>query len=392
MKALLVEWNSFCNEDMKSSLLDKGFEVKGLPFPNGIKTEKAEAEKILEPELERNTYDCVFSFNYFPVISEICQKASVKYLSWVYDSPYIHVYSYTVPNSCNYIFLFDYAVYEELRGEGINTVYYLPLAINEKRLVDLKYNKINRQMDISFVGSLYTEQKHRIYEKFEDINPYTRGYLDAIVQAQKLVYGYNFIQDLLTPDVSEQLKKAYPPDPNALTVMSPEAIYAEYVFSRQVTALERQEILTLLGKQHSVHLYTNDQSVRIPGVHNHGPIDYYKEMPYVFAESKINLNITLRSIKTGIPLRDLDIMGSGGFLLTNFQSEFLEYFTHDEDFVYYNDYNELMDKVDYYLIHEKERKEIALNGCEKVRIKHTYRQRIEEMMNIAGILGNNQPR
>ena len=281
---------------------------------------------------------------------------------------------------------------QELRGEGINTVYYLPLAINEKRLVDLKYNKINRQMDISFVGSLYTEQKHRIYEKFEDINPYTRGYLDAIVQAQKLVYGYNFIQDLLTPDVSEQLKKAYPPDPSALTVMSPEAIYAEYVFSRQVTALERQEILTLLGKQHSVHLYTNDQSVRIPGVHNHGPIDYYKEMPYVFVESKINLNITLRSIKTGIPLRALDIMGSGGFLLTNFQSEFLEYFTPDADFVYYNDYNELMDKVDYYLIHEKERKEIALNGCEKVRIKHTYRQRIEEMMNIAGILGNNQPR
>ena len=162
------------------------------------------------------------------------------------------------------------------------------------------------------------------------------------------------MQDLITPDVSEQLKKAYPPDPNALTVMSPEAIYA--------------------------------------GVHNHGPIDYYKEMPYVFVESKINLNITLRSIKTGIPLRALDIMGSGGFLLTNFQSKFLEYFTPDEDFVYYNDYNELMDKVDCYLIHEKERKEIALNGCEKVRIKHTYRQRIEEMMNIAGILGNNQPR
>ena len=38
----------------------------------------------------------------------------------------------------------------------------------------------------------------------------------------------------------------------------------------------------------------------------------------MFANSKVNLNITLRNIKTGIPLRALDIMGAGGFLLTNY--------------------------------------------------------------------------
>lgn len=384
LKILLIEWNSYCHRDMKSALQELGYNVQEIPFPNGIRTEKAEAEKLLTDELKGGCYDFVFSFNYFPVISEICQQTGTKYLSWVYDSPYIHVYSYTVLNPCNYIFLFDYGVYEELKQAGIETVHYLPLAVNERRLAGFDGKIDKRTMDISFVGSLYTEPKHRIYDKFKGINAYSKGYLEAIVQAQKRVYGYNFLKELLTPDILVQLQKAYPTDPNALTVMSPEAIYADFVFNRQVTALERQEILTMLGKRHKVHLYTNDQTVQISGVQNHGPANYYKEMPAVFQSSKINLNITLRSIKTGIPLRAMDIMGSGGFLMTNYQAELFEYFEPDVDFVYYNDYEDLQNKTDYYLTYKKEREEIAANGCQKVRREHTYQNRIKEMIKTAG--------
>lgn len=384
LRMLLIKWNSYCHTDMKSVLQELGYFVHEIRFPNGIRTEKTEAERLLTGELKHGSYDFIFSFNYFPVISEICQKAGVKYLSWVYDSPYIYVYSYTVLNPCNYIFLFDYSVYEELKQAGIETVYYLPLAVNEKRLAEFDGRTGKRTMDISFVGSLYTESRHRIYDKFQGINDYSKGYLEAIIQAQKRVYGYNFLKDLLTSDILEQLQRAYPTDPNALTVMPPEAIYADFVFNRQVTALERQEILAMLGKRHKVHLYTNDRTVQISGVQNHGPADYYKEMPSVFQSSKINLNITLRSIKTGIPLRAMDIMGSGGFLMTNYQMELLDFFEQDVDFVYYNDYEDLQEKAEYYLTYEKEREEIAANGCQKVRRKHTYKDRIREMMTSAG--------
>ena len=327
----------------------------------------------------KGEYDFVFSFNYFPTISEICQKAGIKYLSWVYDSPHIQVYSYTVLNTCNYIFLFDYGVYEELRQAGISTVHYLPLAVNAKRLAR-RNNRNNLLVDISFVGSLYTEQKHRIYNKFENISPYAKGYLNAIVQVQKGIYGQNFLKELMRPDILEELQRVYPTDPNALTAMSPEAVYADYVFNRQVTAMERWEILTLLGKKYGVQLCTSDGSVNIPGVRNQGAVDYYRDMPDIFANSKINLNITLRSIRTGIPLRAWDIMGSGGFLLTNFQQEFLNYFEPNTDFVYYDDYTDLVAKIDYYLTYEKERREIAANGCEKVRNGHTYEKRVDEMI------------
>ena len=75
-------------------------------------------------------------------------------------------------------------------------------------------------------------------------------------------------------------------------------------------------------------------------------------------------------------------MGSGGFLLTNYQEEFEEHFTAGEDYDYYGSNEELLEKVEYYLSHEKERAEIAHNGYEKVKQYHTYRKRLEEMMEI----------
>ena len=96
------------------------------------------------------------------------------------------------------------------------------------------------------------------------------------------------------------------------------------------------------------------------------------------------MNITLRSIESGIPLRAFEIMGAGGFLLSNYQADFLDYFVPDEDFVYYEDQKDLMRKIDYYLYHEKERQAIAKNGHDKMASGHTYRHRIREIFAEAG--------
>ncbi len=89
-------------------------------------------------------------------------------------------------------------------------------------------------------------------------------------------------------------------------------------------------------------------------------------MPSVFHNSKINLNITLKTIQTGIPLRAWDILGCGGFLLSNFQQELCEYFIPGEDFIYYESIDDATEKAAYFLTHENERKEIAHNAFEKI--------------------------
>ena len=192
------------------------------------------------------------------------------------------------------------------------------------------------------------------------------------------------MQELLTEEIVKEMQKAYPTNPESECVLSPEAIYADYVLARQVTALERKECLERLGRVARTKLYTHEKTVQIGNVINCGPCDYYNQMPQIIRTSKINLNITLRSIKTGIPLRVLDIMGNGGFLMTNYQEEMMQYFEPDKEFVYYGDIEELSDKAEYYLAHDEERRRIAERGCERVRNGFAYQLQLKKLLDIVG--------
>lgn len=88
-------------------------------------------------------------------------------------------------------------------------------------------------------------------------------------------------------------------------------------------------------------------------------------MPVMFANSRINLNITL-NIKTAIPLRALDIMGAGGFLLTNYCPELSEYMVDGTEFVSYSLMQGIAWKKRYIMVqHEELRKRIADSGRKK---------------------------
>ena len=107
------------------------------------------------------------------------------------------------------------------------------------------------------------------------------------------------------------------------------------------------------------------------------------EMPLIFHESRINLNMTAKSIRSALPLRVWDILGCGGFLLTNYQSEIPAYFNVGEELDTYGSQDELLEKCAYYLEHENRRAEIAAAGFEKVQRYHTYPQRLGELMELA---------
>ena len=111
-------------------------------------------------------------------------------------------------------------------------------------------------------------------------------------------------------------------------------------------------------------------------------MDYYSTMPRVFRNSKINLNISLKLIQSGIPLRVLDVLGCGGFLITNYQPEIMEYFTPGRDLVVYEDIVDLVSKVEYYLIHEDERKAIAANGYKRCQEIFGFDDRMRTLLGV----------
>lgn len=398
MIILYIEWNSFGNEDMKKAFQAEGHTLICFPFSNREGRHDEAVESSLMGVLREETPDIVFSFNYFPLISNVCKNADIRYISWVYDSPYVMLYSYTVINPCNTVYVFDKELCQEFCQAGIHTVQYLPMAANTDRLDRLSADAISNaasnrntavtgnlpvppaptRYDVSFVGSLYTE-KHNFFERMTSLSDYTRGYLDALMSAQMNVQGYNFIQDSLSP-IMEDLYKALPMDPNVDGVETREYLYAQYVINRKITGLERAALLSAITQRHTLDLFTHDRTYSLPNLINHGPVDNVAQMPLVFKQSRVNLNISLRSIKSGIPQRAFDIMGSGGFLLSNFQADFLDDFIPSEDFDFYESKEDLLSKIDYYLAHEAERQAIAANGHNKIAAAHTYRHRVREML------------
>ncbi len=81
-----------------------------------------------------------------------------------------------------------------------------------------------------------------------------------------------------------------------------------------------------------------------------------------------------------MPQRILDIMGSGGFVLTNYQQEIEDYFEIGKEIEVFRDLDELMEKTAYYLSHEEERLRIAMNGYMKVRDHFSYTHQLNYIL------------
>ena len=363
MKVLFLDIKLFfANMDMLDAFEnyqdESGNHLDIIKYPYDYDEKKVRNDEAFEADFQKKlrevTPDFVFSFNFLPVVSKVCSKEDVIYVSWIYDNPENLLYSYQLINKCNIVCLFDSGQYELFRKNRIETVEYLPLAASTKRLDSLIPGKAEidkYSADISFVGSLYTERKQYYEEIAPKLNPYSLGYIDGLIKAQLQIDGMNFIEECLTPQVVADMERAsnlaiYPDSAETL-----EYLFANYIINRQATIIERKEILTMIGEKFPMKLYTYNQnnSFSPKGVENMGPADYFEVMPYVFKLSKINLNITLRSIQRAIPLRCFDILGAGGFLLTNFQPDFLRHFVPDEDYVFYESRTDLMDKIEYYL-------------------------------------------
>lgn len=386
MNILFLDWPCFGRTDFLNFFSERHDSVTLFSHADYELRKSDSFLAALYSVLENQQFDFCFSYNFFPLMATACHKCNIKYVSFVYDSPQVKLYSYTVTYPTNYIFLFDSSLVTQFQKEGLTTFYYMPLPVNADRIHSLlqkPYDSARLSADVSFVGSLYNEN-HNLYDSLQGISSYTKGYSDAIMQAQSHVYGYNFLEECLTPAITAELQNAahYQKNPDGVESLS--FIFSDYYLCRKLTSMERINILTDVASHFPLKIFTPNNNYVIPNASNMGVADYLTETPYIFHDSKINLNITLRSIKSGIPLRCMEIMSCGGFLLTNFQSDFFKHFVAGEDFVYFESNDDMLQKIDYYLTHEKERTSIAESGYQKVLKNHSYETIFQQIFNIIG--------
>jgi len=397
MHILMYRWKAYNYRDIEQTFLLLGHTVDNIEQELGSYDVSPEFERVIEEKIRGTHYDMVFTVNYFPLISNVCERTGVKYVSWTCDNPLISMYHESVFHACNYIFTFDKTNYLEFRGMGVKHIWYLPLAVDTERMDALlgapeKPERRNATQDsemrkyrgdVAFVGSLYERNS---YDKIKNRLPeYLRGYFDAVMEAQLNISGANIVEPMLTTNILEQLQEYFQLEKSEGSFSDLGLIFQTTVLGFKIAEIERRRALIELSKHYRVNVYSNSDVSDLLRIQYCGSVDYWSEMPKVFRMSKINLNFTIPNIKSGIPLRIWDVLGCGGFLLTNYQAEIPYYFKEGEDLVCFDGLEDLCEKVGYYLEHEEERKRIAWNGYRKVREKHSYIERIRTILDtVAG--------
>lgn len=319
------------------------------------------------------------------MLSKVAQKVNMKYIAWCYDNPLnVNKIEETLGNPVNYVFLFDKIQYIKYKEKGLDTVWHLPLGVNCTRLKKIDVSKAEHMQydaEVSFIGNLYESQLNNILAPLSD---YTKGYLHALMEAQLQIYGYYLLDDVLTEELLADINKQYKVKRAKTTfLLSKEAL--NWAMASEITKRERILLLNLCGKRFDTNFYSYQDSNLIHSVKKCGGIDYVSAMPKVFACSKINLNPSLRIIQSGIPLRAFDVMGAGGFLLSNFQPELLDLYENEKEMAIYESLEDAVDKVDFYLKHEELRAQIAQKGREKTLREHSLQSRMREILSVAGI-------
>lgn len=391
MRILLYRWKVFNQDDVKSAIEYFGHEVHDYTETVIDKDDETGFKLRDYVELRQvfSAYDCVFSLNYFPHVSDLCEELGKKYIAWTVDSPLISLYHQSLFNKCNYIFIFDRFYCEELKNLGAEHVWYLPLAVNcsrvDKITDSLTVAERNKwHSEVSFVGGMYHRNS---YDEIKDKLPeYLRGYFDAAMAAQMEIYGDSIFDKVLTVDILEKLCELidFKQDERAFSDIA--LVFSSTFLGFKLANIERVQILNKLAKHFPTDLYTDDPDKELIEVNLKGAVNYMTDMPKVFNCSRININPVMRNIRTGIPLRAWDIVGAGGFLMTSFQLEYMDFFENGKDYVYYESHDDLLRKTEYYLNHEDERAQIARNGHEKAEKFHSYEKRMEFILDKCGML------
>lgn len=382
MKILFCEYNLFMQRDVEEAFTRMGidFRCASYVFKN------ADSDDFYCTHLRRflteDTYDAVFSVNLIPVIADVCHEMSIPYLAWCYDACWAFTREDILFFPTTFIFHFDRRSCEDYRQCGYPNVFHMPLAANCHRLDRLSASPAQQQeyhSDVCFLGNMY--------EKYLTETPWFSSLLASsdlenllrYIDEQTLRYTRHTLWDDITPEYIADLNT------RALQRGAIKRIPLIATCSSMIAGRQRDLVLHHIAERFPLTLYTNSITNPVPKAAYKWRAGYYSQMPFVFRHATVNLNLTIPPIQTGLSLRVLDILGAGGFLLSNRQEELSDFFHIGKELDTYDTLEELTDKLSFYLAHPDTARKIAENGHTAVKERFSFEGQLAKIFQYAGL-------
>jgi spore maturation protein CgeB len=110
-----------------------------------------------------------------------------------------------------------------------------------------------------------------------------------------------------------------------------------------------------------------------------------EEKARAYNAAKIVLNTMHYGEIEGVNCRLFEAAGCGAFQIADWKPALPDLFEPEKEIVTFRTQQELKEKVDFYLAHPKERREIADRAYARAHREHTYEMRLEKMFEIIGL-------
>lgn len=385
MKILYVYgWTK--EKDIVNTLRKLGYEV--IEYFGKINDKVAVEEEIdqLIATIQEKQITHTMSVHFIYDLSVAAYKTDTRYISIVWDAPYLKMNTIFGKLDNCWVSTFDKLDCEKFKMNGTKHVIYQPLSVCREDILRWNVkNKLNGKYihDISFVGRLY---ERNLYDRYvKEIPANMQEYFMSIMEEAAFKWdGKNRVFGKVDKDILRYIQMTSPGFvmENPYDVDDTE-VFEVYYLMRKIANIERICLLNLLSEQHKVTFYTDsvtDNTVLNPNIDIMPPVKAGEAISIIYAGSKINLNFALKGIEGGTPRRVMDIMGAGGFCLSGYCEETAELFEEGKEIVMFKTPEELSDKVDYYLVHDKEREKIAKAGQQKVLRCYTHDKKFRQLL------------
>lgn len=382
MKILFCEYNLYMQRDVEEAFTRMGIDFRCASYVFDNRDADDFYCSHLRHFLTEDVYDAVFSVNLIPVIADVCHEMGIPYLAWCYDACWAFTREDILFYPTTFIFHFDRRSCEDYKQCGYPHVFHVPLAANCHRLDNLCATPDKQQKyssDVCFLGNMYEKYLTETPWFSRLLSPSDLKKLLHYVEEQTRLYSHHTLWDDITPeyitDINTRLQQASPVRRIPLIATC----------SSMIAGRQRQEMLHYVAERFPLTLYTSSMTNPVSGAIYKWRAGYYSQMPFVFRHATVNLNLTIPPIQTGLPLRVLDILGAGGFLLSNRQDELDEFFQIGTELDTYDSLAELTDKLSFYLAHPDTAKRIATNGHAAMKRHFTFEGQLAKIFTLAGL-------
>jgi hypothetical protein len=153
-------------------------------------------------------------------------------------------------------------------------------------------------------------------------------------------------------------------------------LFVSFGILAEATMIGRQHLLRELGRPVSCYLLFDEPPEsplrKLDRIALKPAVDAITELPRLNAVTRVTVDLVSRNYIHAVTTKIIDCYAAGGFCLFNAQEDFRRAFGGDAEKVTYTDMADLNAKLEYFLSHERERRETAAHFQKLILERHQF--------------------